>query len=98
MQAQVIAIGIITAMASSVRLDISQNQLITGKHALGGSTANLIRLLRESEEGKGLDIDYAEALEKTLSVNQYIGRRYTNTKRKTGWRQQRSLPIMRMKT
>lgn len=32
----------------------------------GGSTTNLVRLLRAAEEGKGLGIDYGEALGEAL--------------------------------
>lgn len=33
------------------------------------STANLVRLLREAEEGKGLEIDYSDALGEALGKN-----------------------------
>lgn len=43
----------------------------------GGSnssrTANLVRLLREAEEGKGLEIDYSDALDEVLGQKDEFG-------------------------
>lgn len=38
-------------------------------------TANLVRLLREAEEGKGLEIDYSDALGEALGKNVAVGDR-----------------------
>lgn len=84
-------------MASALRRGMFQNQLVTGEHTLGGSTSNLVRLLREAEEGKGLGSDYVEALQETLAVQQDIGGDM-NTKRRGGRRQERTVPFLRMKT
>ena len=37
------------------------------------STANLVRLLRETEEGKGLEIDYSDALGEALGEDSTVG-------------------------
>lgn len=37
------------------------------------STANLVRLLREAEEGKGLEIDYSDALCEALGNKSNVG-------------------------
>lgn len=39
----------------------------------GSSTANLVRLLRAAEEGKGLEIDYGEALGEALPLSEHDG-------------------------
>ncbi|CAM9145285.1 unnamed protein product, partial [Ectocarpus sp. 13 AM-2016] len=56
-------------MASDVRTDVrrhSDNAHGGGVGGTTGSTTNLVRLLREAEQGKGLEVDYSDALGEAL--------------------------------
>lgn len=54
-------------MASDVRPSrLPHSAVIWPSSGRGGSTTNLVRLLRAAEEGKGLEIDYGEALGEAL--------------------------------
>lgn len=56
-------------MASDVRTDdLRHSDKAHGRGVGGttGSTANLVRLLREAEQGKGLEVDYSDALGEAL--------------------------------
>lgn len=66
-------------MASDVRLGVPPTLKQTGLG--GGDTVNLVQLLREAEEGKGLGIDYGEALGEALG---YDCGRDTPTRSKKG--------------
>lgn len=62
-------------MASDVHTGITPN-VSQGRGGRGGSsrsTANLVRLLREAEEGKGLEIDYSAALCEALGQKNDFG-------------------------
>lgn len=54
-------------MASDVRLSVPP--ILKQNGSAGGGTVNLVLLLREAEEGKGLGIDYAEALGEALGYD-----------------------------
>lgn len=56
-------------MASDVRTDIMRHSDKAHGRGVGGtvgSTTNLVRLLREAEQGKGLEVDYSDALGEAL--------------------------------
>lgn len=65
--------------ASPMASDVYPNMMSTVLQGRGGgggnnsSTANLVRLLREAEEGKGLEIDYADALDEVLRQKDEFG-------------------------
>lgn len=63
-------------MASDVRPSPSPHSADTwSSSGRGGSTTNLVRLLRAAEEGKGLGVDFGEALgEALLSEDDAFGR------------------------
>lgn len=65
------------SMASDVRARQTSSHYPRGTNTISGgnnrSTANLVRLLREAEQGNGLECDYGEALDEALVEKDFDG-------------------------